>query len=155
MGKAIAATRRLVFIAVVGLFVLGKFAAATDDYLDYYERGEFSLATERWDRAIEYFTRAIQDNPSFFRAYHARAIAYSKTGEYDLSIADLKKAVALNPDYPDAYGLMGLVYEMQKDYAAALKIYEKAMDRERRPAMRKMIERYIEEAKAKLKAKQP
>ncbi|MGB9618682.1 MAG: tetratricopeptide repeat protein, partial [Desulfomonilaceae bacterium] len=86
-------------------------------------------------------------------AYHYRAIAYSKKGEYDKSIEDLKKAVQLNPDYPDAYGLMGLVYEIKKDYASALKVYKEALAREKRPAVVKLLQKYIQDAEAKLKKK--
>jgi len=81
-----------------------------EDYLDYFEQGEFALRVEKWDRAIEFFTKSIQENPSYFVAYHYRAQAYSKKGEYEKSIQDLKKATQLNPDYPDAFGLLGVVY---------------------------------------------
>jgi len=123
------------------------------DYLDYYEQGEFALRVEKWDRAIEMFTKSLQDNPNFFVAYHNRAIAYSKKGEYQKSIEDLKKAVQLNPDYPDAYGLMGLVYEIMKDYAAAVQAYKEALAREKRPAARKPLEKYLQDAEAKVKKK--
>jgi len=124
-----------------------------EDYLDYYEQGEFALRVQKWDRAIEFFTKSIQDNPNFFVAYHNRAIAYSKKGEYNKSIQDLKKATQLNPDYPDAYGLLGLVYEITKDNAAAHEAYKEALSREKRPAVRKIIEKNIQDLEAKLKKK--
>lgn len=122
-----------------------------DDYLDYYERGEFALRVEKWDRAIEMFSKSIQENPKFFVAYHNRAIALSKKGEYDKSIADLQKAVQLNPDYPDAYGLMGMIYEIKKDYPKALQVYREALAREKRPKFQKVIEKLIQDAEAKVK----
>jgi Tfp pilus assembly protein PilF len=122
-----------------------------EDYLDFYEQGEFALRVEKWDRAVELFTKSIQDNPNFFLAYHNRAIAYSKKGEYDKSLADLHKAVQLNPDYPDAYGLMGLVYEIKKDYVSAIKVYREALVREKRPQVKRVLENYIKDADARLK----
>ncbi len=127
--------------------------ALAEDYLDFYEQGEFALRVQKYDRAIEFFTKSIQDNPNFFVAYHNRAIAYSRKGEYDKSIEDLKKATQLNPDYPDAYGLMGLVYEIKKDNAAAQQAYREALNRERRPAARKILEKNIQDLEAKLKKK--
>jgi len=124
-----------------------------EDYLDFYEQGEFALKVGKWERAVEFFTKSIQDNPNFFVAYHNRAIAFSKMGEYDKSIQDLKKAVQLNPDYPDAYGLLGLVYEIKKDYLEALKVYQEALSREKRPAVKKVIEKYIQDVEAKIKKK--
>jgi tetratricopeptide (TPR) repeat protein len=133
------------------MFFAGVVAA--QDYLDYYEQGEFALRVQKWDRAVELFSKSLQDNPKFFVAYHNRAVAYSKMGEYDKSIQDLKSAVQLNPDYPDAYGLMGLVYENKKDYPEALKIYQEALSREKRPAFQKALQRYIQDVEAKIKKK--
>ncbi len=91
--------------------------------------------------------------PVIFVAYHNRAVAYSKKGEYDKSIQDLKKATQLNPDYPDAYGLLGLVYEIKKDNAAALEAYREALSREKRPAVRKIIEKNIQDIRSKIEEK--
>ena len=143
----------LLLITVFSTVGIANWKAMAEDYLDYYEQGEFALRVEKWDRAIELFTLSLRDNPKFFVAYHYRAIAYSKKGEYDRSIEDLKKAVELNPDYPDAYGLMGLVYEVKKDYASALKVYKEALAREKRPAVVKLLEKYIQDVEAKVKKK--
>jgi tetratricopeptide (TPR) repeat protein len=124
--------------------------ARADDYLDYYEQGEFALRVQKWDRAIDLFSKSIKDNPNFFFAYHNRAIAYSKKGEYDKSINDLKKAVQLNPDYPDAYGLMGLVYEIKEDYASAFQVYQAALAREKRPQARRVLKKYMEDVQGKM-----
>lgn len=142
----------LIFFLVYTYIFIGESILA-EDYLDFYEQGEFALKVGKWERAVELFTKSIQDNPNFFVAYHNRAIAFSKMGEYDKSIQDLKKAVQLNPDYPDAYGLLGLVYEIKKDYPEALKVYQEALSREKRPAVKKVIEKYIQDVEAKIKKK--
>lgn len=145
--------KELLMLALGQFLLCMVFCATTgaEDYLDFYEQGEFALRVEKWDRAIELFTRSIQDNPNFFLAYHNRAIAYSKKGDYDRSLGDLQKSVQLNPDYPDAYGLMGLVYEIRKDYASAIKVYREALTREKRPQVKRVLENYIKDAEAKLK----
>lgn len=146
-------TELLTVVVVILLTVetLSGGVARAEDYLDYYEQGEFALRVQKWDRAVEFFTKSIKDNPSFFVAYHNRAIAYSKKGEYDKSIEDLQKAVQLNPDYPDAYGLMGLLYEIKKDYAKSLGAYKEALAREKRPNVQKTIQKYIQDVEAKAK----
>jgi len=150
---AIPARRTEIISALLMACALLCGSVKAEDYLDFYEQGEFALRVEKWDRAIEMFTKSIQDNPNFYVAYHNRAIAYSKIGEYDKSIKDLQKAVQLNPDYPDAYGLMGLLYEIQKNYPAALKVYQEAMTREKRPAVKRILEKYIQDVEAKIKKK--
>jgi tetratricopeptide (TPR) repeat protein len=146
---------RIGFYAGMATLVSMVFAGAipAQDYLDYYEQGEFALRVQKWDRAVELFSKSLQDNPKFFVAYHNRAVAYSKMGEYDKSIQDLQKAIQLNPDYPDAYGLMGLVYEIKKDYPEALKVYQEALSREKRPAFQKVLQRYIQDVEAKVRKK--
>jgi tetratricopeptide (TPR) repeat protein len=141
------------FILATLTATLLQSSARAEDYLDYFEQGEFALQVQKWDRAIEFFTKSIQDNANFFAGYQRRAIAYSKKGEYDKSIQDLKKATQLNPDYPDAYGLLGLVYEIKKDNAAAHEAYREALSREKRPSVRKIIEKNIQDLEAKLKKK--
>ncbi len=149
---ALTKRKQLILALLTACALLSGFAGA-QDYLDFYEQGEFALRVEKWDRAIDMFTKSIQDNPNFYVAYHNRAIAFSKKGEYDKSIQDLQKAVQLNPDYPDAYGLMGLLYEIQKNYPAALKVYQEALAREKRPAVKRVLEKYVQDVEAKIKKK--
>lgn len=153
VSMGIRTKRSQLILAVLGACALLSGLAGAQDYLDFYEQGEFALRVEKWDRAIEQFTKSIEDNPNFYVAYHNRAIAYSKKGEYNKSIQDLQKAVQLNPEYPDAYGLMGLLYEIQKDYPSALKVYQEALAREKRPAVKKILEKYIQDVEAKIKKK--
>ena len=141
------------FILAILAGTLLQSSARAEDYLDYFEQGEFALRVEKWDRAIEFFTKSIQENPNYFVAYHYRAQAYSKKGEYEKSIQDLKKATQLNPDYPDAFGLLGVVYEIIKDNVAAHEAYREALSREKRPAVQKMLEKNIQDLEAKLKKK--
>jgi tetratricopeptide (TPR) repeat protein len=122
-----------------------------EDYLDFFDQGEFALRVHNWKRAVEFLDKAIEANPRFAIAYVNRAIAYSKMGHYDRSIADLKSAVNIDPNRPDVYGLMGLVYEIKKDYVAALDAYREALSRENRPAVRSVIERYIKDLEPKVK----
>ncbi len=141
---------------IAGLMVITLWCvqpAHADDYLDFYEQGEFALQVQKWPRAVDLFTKSIADNPNFFMAYHNRAIAYSKLGEYDKSIEDLRKAIQLNPDYSDAYGRLGVVYEIKGNYPAALKIYQEALSREKRPAMQLIIKKFIHDIEVKLKKK--
>jgi tetratricopeptide (TPR) repeat protein len=144
--------KRLLLVLTTACALLAGYAVA-EDYLDFYEQGEFALRIEKWDRAIEMFGKSIQDNPNFYVAYHNRAVAYSKKGEYEKSIQDLQKAVQLNPDYPDAYGLMGLLYEIQKNFPSALKAYQDALAREKRPAVKRVLEKYAQDVEAKIKKK--
>lgn len=145
--------KNISILLVVCALTVAAGPSIAEDFWDFYEQGEFALRVEKWQTAIALFTKSIEDNPKFYVAYHNRAIAYSKMGEYDKSIEDLKKAVELNPDYPDAYGLLGVVYEIKKDYPAALKAYQEAMNREKRPAAKKALQKYVHDMEFKVKKK--
>jgi tetratricopeptide (TPR) repeat protein len=142
---------RIGLLAVLAALLCVRCAAAagTKDYLDYFEQGEFAMRVQQWRRAVILFSKSLQNNPKFFAAYHNRAVAYSKLGEYEKSIRDLQKAVQLNPDYPDAFGLMGMIYEIKKDYPNALRCYREALSREKRPTVRKVLQSYIQAVEAK------
>jgi hypothetical protein len=49
---------------------------------------------------------------------------------------------------------MGLVYEIKKDYASALQAYKDAASREKRPAAKKLLQKYIQDMEANFR-KQP
>ena len=134
---------QICFVAsvVVGLTVVGLVCHA--DPMENYRQGEEYFVLQKWDKAIQYFTKSIQENPKYFQAYYNRAIAHSKKGEYDKCIADLKKAAQLNPKSPDAYGLMGLVFEIKHDYKSALWAYQEALKREKRKSAQRELQGWI------------
>ncbi len=146
--------RYLSAVTVVSLIAIFGSAWA-EDYLDFFDRGEFALRVQNWKRAVEYFDKAVEANPRFVIGYINRAIAYSKMGQYDKSIEDLKHAVQIDPDRPDVYGLMGLVQEIKKDYPAAIEAYRAALAGEKRPAVWAVIERYIKDLGPKTQKNRP
>ncbi len=142
---------RFIVLIVASAITFAVADAIAENYNEYYEQGEFALRVEKWDRAIQLFSKSLEVNPTLFEAYYNRAIAYSKTGEYDRSIEDLNKAVLLRPEYAGAYLLMGLIYEIKKDYPSALKFYREAHGREKDPHLRKLVEKYVQDAEAKVR----
>ncbi|MGC8797108.1 MAG: tetratricopeptide repeat protein [candidate division WOR-3 bacterium] len=68
----------------------------------YFRLGNEAVARARFikdlEKAIQYYTRAIELNPKFAEAYFNRWFAYSDKGEYDRGWADYNKAIELNPN---------------------------------------------------------
>jgi len=139
----------LLVMSSVAIWTAGAIAA--EDHLKDYSDGVFALQVQKYDRAIELFTLALQKNPKFAPAYFDRAIAYSKKGDYDKSIADFQQVIQLNPDNPEVYGFLGTVYEIKKDYASALKVYRAALPRVKTPSVKRGLEARISQMEAKLK----
>ena len=90
---------------------------------------------ERFERAIEYFDKAIEQNPNFTEAYYYRGSAYLNIGaacqntkKYDCAIKDLDEAIRLNPKYEEAYNVRGLVYHHKGEYGCAIKDFDRAVE---------------------------
>ena len=106
-------TRHVIGIAIIILIALVSWAlvdtVGKEKYsnlgIEEYEKGNY-------DKAIEYFTMAIELTPNNAIAYHNRGLAYLKTGSkytpegkasLEKAISDYSKAVELKPDYVEAY----------------------------------------------------
>jgi tetratricopeptide (TPR) repeat protein len=62
----------------------------------YGRMGDAYMALERYDSAVDAYTRHTAVNPR--HAYQDRAIAHFRLGQFAASLADLTRAVALRPD---------------------------------------------------------
>src|SRR5690554_3264871 len=71
---------------------------------DYYNIATFHAKNGDYEKAIEYFTKAIEKNPKDAEAYYSRA--YSRqtiNGNNQLIIADYTKSLEFNPNDHEAY----------------------------------------------------
>ena len=96
-------------------------------YIDYYIGLSYQFR-ERFDDAIENFSRAIERNPYFAEAYCYRGTAYLNNKELSCALKDLGKAIQLNSRYDEAYNNRGLVYYHMGDYGYAIKDFDKAIE---------------------------
>lgn|GEM_PF-1384754 len=63
--------------------------------------GERYLTEERYDEAVELFSKAIQVEPNSAKAYVDRGTAYEVLGDTDLAAADYQKAIEIDPEQSD------------------------------------------------------
>jgi tetratricopeptide (TPR) repeat protein len=90
-----------------------------------------------FERAIKYFTDAINEDPSFAEAYANRAKARLmgiQAGYFDRSVMDesredIERAFEINEDLPEAHVAMGFYYNYgMKEYKLAAVSFEKACE---------------------------
>ena len=92
--------------------------------LGEYESGE------DLDRAILYFTRAIEVNPNEAQAYLSRGFNKYENGEYKDAFEDIDKSIELSAEYKDyfdseyAYYLRAQAKEKLGDLEGAIEDYE-------------------------------
>ena len=77
-------------------------------------------------KAVEFFTKAIEIEPRHFRAYVSRGSAYKDLKNYPKAIADWEKVIELNQDPGHYWDLAGLYIDLE-DYKSALSTYTKAI----------------------------
>ena len=80
------------------------------------------------EKAIEYYTKAIELNPDYADALNNRGACYDGLKEYEKALVDYNKAIELKPDYAVAYNNRGLCYKNLKEYEKALADYTKAIE---------------------------
>lgn len=80
-------------------------------------------------KAVKDFTKAIELQPRFSRAYVNRASAYSSLKQYDKAVADYNKAVELQPSIVKAIiEKRAIAYYKKGDHAKAWADVEKAKE---------------------------
>jgi Tfp pilus assembly protein PilF len=95
-----------------------------ESYLDegnvYFNVGQYSLAIDR-------YTRALELDSGLIAAYYNRANARTRSGEFDSALADYNEALALQPDDADALNNRGMLHLYRTNYGEALRDFNAAL----------------------------
>eukprot|EP00357_Protocruzia_adherens_P011626 CAMPEP_0114986720 /NCGR_PEP_ID=MMETSP0216-20121206/8585_1 /TAXON_ID=223996 /ORGANISM="Protocruzia adherens, Strain Boccale" /LENGTH=458 /DNA_ID=CAMNT_0002349191 /DNA_START=6 /DNA_END=1382 /DNA_ORIENTATION=+ len=81
----------------------------------------------RFKKAIEFYNRAIDIDPTFPEVHNNKGIAYKKQGYPDKALSCHNKAISLNPHYAKAYTNRGNAYFNLGNPEEALKDYTKSL----------------------------
>ncbi len=97
--------------------------------MDYFFQGLHNNS-DRWlTSAIAEYSKAIELDSQYARAYHARGVAYTWLGEYEKAIADYGKVIELDPQFtPLAYYERGHAYGNLGEHDKAVADYRKAIE---------------------------
>src|SRR3989338_125088 len=77
----------------VGITLLTSFLA----------EGERYMKTREWEKAIDSFTKALEDEPTNKYAFICRSKCYTNVGLFDKAIEDAEKALEIDPKYHRAF----------------------------------------------------
>ncbi|HEX9648482.1 MAG TPA: tetratricopeptide repeat protein [Alphaproteobacteria bacterium] len=83
---------------------------------------------DRYDSAIDAFTRALALRPDYAEAYFGRAWANERLDRLDQAIADYGQAVRLKPDFATAYNSRGIALLYRGRHAEAGNDFATAFD---------------------------
>lgn len=92
------------------------------------ELGNDQFKAKNYDKAIEFYTQAISENPTDHTIYGNRAASYHNLKKYNEALADGEKCIEIKPDWGKGYlrkgqGLTGL-----RKFDEALESYEKGLE---------------------------
>jgi tetratricopeptide (TPR) repeat protein len=98
--------KRLIFLLLsLCLYTEGYSQTAEECLNRGLEIHNFGTGDSR--EAMPYFTKAIELNPKYARAYHYRGVCKINLEDYRGAIADFTKAIELNPEEENEYSLRG------------------------------------------------
>jgi tetratricopeptide (TPR) repeat protein len=102
------------------------YAKETED--ESVDKGINYFKNQKYDEAIDAFSRAIQINPNKADIYNNRGLSYKMKGDLDNAIIDFNKAVEIDPTYEKAYYNMGSAYFKKGDFDKAIKEFDKTIE---------------------------
>lgn len=111
-----------------------KEAATGDEEEEYVDKTEklwegIGFAQEdNYEKAIELFTEAIEEDREYARAYFHRGNAKRELGKYEEAIADYDTAIDLDPENTGAYGNRGITKLRLGKYEEAIADYDAAIN---------------------------
>src|ERR1700676_3094617 len=88
--------------------------------VDYSAEGLKALDAQRYDAAVEMFTKAVAEDPKDYGARFNLALAYSFLGKFTESIPQYKAVLELKPGLYEAELNLGISLLRSKDAATAI-----------------------------------
>ncbi len=108
--------------------LLGAMAVFAQSSKQYMKAGEEFARKMSFEDAIEQFTKAIELDPEFDKAYIQRAIAYIQLNDYKNASADFDRAIVFNEKEGELYYLSGNSYYQLGENVIALDRLDNAID---------------------------
>ncbi len=98
------------------------------EQINYFSKGKDASKMEKYEDAIFYFSKYLENNLYDKDAYFYRAYARMKLKEYKLAIIDFTKAIGISSENYETYFFRGNAYYYLSDYSNALTDYTSAIN---------------------------
>ena len=92
----------------------------------YHEIGNIYRSKKQYQKALQYYQKATQENPDYAPAYLARAEMYERAGQYFLMLKELEDLEKTGYEEASMFSRMGSVFIIVKDDAKAKHYFQKA-----------------------------
>jgi tetratricopeptide (TPR) repeat protein len=93
--------------------------------IEYYNLGMDQSKKENFEKAIEYFEKAIKVDPEFAFAWDNLGINYRRLNNYEKAIECYEKSLEIDPKGLMPLQNIAIVYQYKKEYNKAIEAYGK------------------------------
>ncbi|MEZ2280543.1 MAG: tetratricopeptide repeat protein [Microcoleus sp.] len=95
---------------------------------EYVTLGNHLVEQDKFDRAIECYSRAIQIDPQLLIAYHNLGEVLFREKRWEEAIANYRKVIKINPDSFESYHSLGKIWAAQGELDRAISCYQKSIE---------------------------
>jgi len=95
--------------------------------LNFYMKGILARDAQQWDKAMEFYKKALKLNPNLEGAYIELGYVYYRLHKYDLEAQEYEDVLKINPKNPDALYGLGTNLETRGLFKEAIEKLEKAV----------------------------
>jgi len=110
--------RRIISFTLLVMFAV--VSANGQSAKKYYKAGEDFFAVNKFEDAIKQFTKAIELDPDYDRAYIHRALVHERMNNYSTAAEDYERALVFLTKDETVYYAAGNAYFKSEQYGAAL-----------------------------------
>lgn len=93
--------------------------------IEFYNKGMDQSESDNYEKAIEYFEKAVKEDSEFAFAWDNLGISYRKLNNYDKAIECYKKSLEIDPKGLMPLQNIAIVYQYKKEYQKAIDAYSK------------------------------
>ncbi|RPI45131.1 MAG: tetratricopeptide repeat protein, partial [Bacteroidetes bacterium] len=113
----------IMFLLVTGTLILNAQSAR-----QYFRAGEEFFGTQNYRDAIEQYSKAIDLDPDFDKAYIQRALCFTRLKDYEKAAADFVRAIVFNDKDAGLFYFAGQAYHLHGKDQMALTHLDRAIE---------------------------
>ena len=102
-----------------------KSLSENEKAMDFYSKGLKEAKKENYEKAVEYFGKAVKEDPEFAFAWDNLGVNYRRLNNFDKAIECYTKSLEIDPNGLMPLQNIAVAYQYKKEYSKAIEAYEK------------------------------
>ncbi len=93
--------------------------------MEFYSKGQTASEQEDYEQAVNYFSKAVKEDPEFAFAWDNLGINYRRLNKFDKAIDAYKKSLEIDPEGTMPLQNIAVAYQFKNEFNKAIDAYEK------------------------------